>query len=124
MKKNSKFYFSSKQKGKWTEKIACGYLRLKGYTIIDRNFETNFGELDIIAKKRGIVIVVEVKSRFQKQSWHPLTAIGARKKKKINQLVQYYIQRNNLFDYNIRIDAITLERNFFWFTIKHYKNIF
>lgn len=123
MKKNN-FFFSSKKKGWLTEVIACCYLKLLGYNILDRNFRTKFGELDIIAKKEDIIIVFEVKSRFQKSNWHPLTAIDARKKKKLNQLTQSYIQIKNLFCKNIRIDIITLERKIFWFQIKHYKNIF
>ena len=123
MKRNNKKIFSTKQKGWLTENIAYCYLKLLGYTVLDRNFQTKFGELDIVAKKGKIVVIIEVKSRFQKNSWHPLTGIHNKKVQKLNQLTQYYIKVKKLFDTNIRIDAITLEKKFFWFQIKHYKGI-
>lgn len=123
MKKNKKLYFSSKKKGWLTEIIAYCYLKLLGYTILDRNFQTKFGELDIIAEKGKTIIIIEVKSRFQKNTWHPLSAIDTRKIKKLRQLTQYYIQVKKLFSRNTRIDVITLERKFFWFQVNHYKSI-
>jgi putative endonuclease len=124
MKKNKGSFFSTKKKGWLTETIAYFYLKICGYNILERNFQTRLGELDIIAKKKDTIIVFEVKSRFQKNSWHPLTAIDSRKKKKLNQLTRSYIQMKQLFCNNIRIDIITLEKKIFWFQVKHYKNIF
>jgi len=49
--------------GSWGEDQAAKYLRRKGYTIVERNFSCRYGELDIIAKKRGIIAFVEVKLR-------------------------------------------------------------
>ncbi len=48
--------------GNLGEDIACKYLIGKGYTILDRNYLKKFGELDIVAKKQGIIHFVEVKS--------------------------------------------------------------
>ena len=123
MKKSKKF-FSSKKKGFLSETIAYYYLKLLGYNIIDRNFHTEFGELDIIAEKKGIIFIIEVKSRFRKSSWHPLDAIDIRKKKKLQKLANYYLKVKKLFNRNIAFDAITLEWKVFWLQIKHYKNIF
>ena len=57
---------STKKKGWLAEWVACGYLVFRGYLIIEKNFRTSFGELDIIAKKNQTFVIVEVKSRYKK----------------------------------------------------------
>lgn len=99
-------------------------MRLHGYRIIQKNFTTNFGELDIIAQKNNVVVIVEVKSRYFKSDWHPLSSIDKKKQAKIKKLSKYYILYKDLQGVNLRIDAITLQRKFVFFVIKHYKNIF
>ena len=124
MRKNSNATFSTKQKGKLAEVVALFYLRFCGYKIIEKNFTTKFGELDIIAKKKDTIVIIEVKARYKQSEWHPLSAINQQKKMKIKNLVKYYIISRQLFGLNLRIDAVILKRCFFWFSIKHYKNLF
>jgi len=52
----------SRAKGDIAEERACEYLLEAGYTIVDRNVYSRFGELDIIAEKEGVLHFVEVKS--------------------------------------------------------------
>ncbi len=49
--------------GRRAETLACWYLRLKGYQILNRRFKTKLGEIDIVARKSNTVIMVEVKQR-------------------------------------------------------------
>jgi putative endonuclease len=51
------------QLGHRSEMIAAWFLRLKGYKIMARRFKTKVGEVDIIARKRDLIIMVEVKAR-------------------------------------------------------------
>ncbi|MCK5060772.1 YraN family protein [Candidatus Bipolaricaulota bacterium] len=51
------------QLGKWAEDIACEFLRKHGYGIIERNWQSRFGEIDIIARDKGTLVFVEVKMR-------------------------------------------------------------
>jgi putative endonuclease len=48
--------------GKESEQITAGYLKKRGFVIIEQNYESPLGEIDIIAKKKGVVHIVEVKS--------------------------------------------------------------
>ena len=82
------------------EWIACSYLVLRGYLIIERNFRTSFGELDIIAKINQTFVIIEVKSRYKKSDWHPLDAIDSKKRNKIRKLAKYYIAAKKLFGSN------------------------
>ena len=49
--------------GRWGEEQAARYLRRRGYVILGMNYGCRFGEIDIIAKKRGFVVFAEVKLR-------------------------------------------------------------
>jgi len=52
-----------KELGRYGENIASLYLEKKGYEVVRRNFCAKGGEIDIIAKKDGIMAFVEVKTR-------------------------------------------------------------
>ena len=52
-----------KSLGAWGEEQAARYLRLHGYSILDRNFSCRTGELDIVAKKGKFIVFAEVKTR-------------------------------------------------------------
>jgi putative endonuclease len=51
------------QTGISAESRACVYLIAKGYRILARRFKTPYGEIDIVARKRGLLAFVEVKAR-------------------------------------------------------------
>ncbi len=53
----------SRELGAWGEEQAARYLRRKGYTIVERNYACRFGEIDLIARRRGVIVFVEVKLR-------------------------------------------------------------
>ncbi len=86
-------------KGKWAEDVAAGYLKSNGYKILDRNFRTRFGEIDIIAFKQGTLIFVEVKygegGRFR---------VDRRKMNRIKMAANFYLKD---FEYDeVRLDVI------------------
>lgn len=49
--------------GRWGEEQAARYLKRRGYAIVGMNYACRFGEIDIIAKKRGFIVFAEVKLR-------------------------------------------------------------
>ncbi|MFA5934767.1 MAG: YraN family protein [Candidatus Paceibacterota bacterium] len=53
---------NNKEKGNLGESIACKYLTKKGFEIIERNYWQKCGEIDIIAKNKGLIHFIEVKS--------------------------------------------------------------
>lgn len=48
---------TSKEKGKKAEELALEYLISKGFEILEKNYKTSFGEIDIIAKKKNILFL-------------------------------------------------------------------
>lgn len=53
----------AERRGRWAESLASIWLSLKGYSLIAHRARTPAGELDIVAIKRGYLVIVEVKSR-------------------------------------------------------------
>lgn len=76
--------------GKTGELHACKYLKDNGYIIIDRNFKTPIGEIDIIAKKGGIIHFFEVKTRRGLNFGNPFEAITPLKKRRIRRTAEWY----------------------------------
>ena len=85
---------TSKEKGAKAEDLAVDYLISKGFKILERNFRTSFGEIDIIAKKKSTLIFVEVKSEFSKAEFFAEEKITQQKKKKISQVAEYFLLKN------------------------------
>lgn len=79
--------------GKQGEDIAISYLRKKGYGIIEKNFRTIFGEIDIIAKDKHAVVFVEVKARSDIAFGYPFEAVHSRKREKIKKVALSYMKR-------------------------------
>ncbi len=108
----------SREKGNIAEERAIEFLEKKGFFIVDRNFYSKFGEIDIIAKKDGILHFIEVKSSFKTNSLHPIYNITPKKLSKIIKTIDYFLIKNRI-DMPYSIDAIiVLEEN-----IEFYQNI-
>ena len=98
------------------------YLQTQGYEIVARNFYTKHGEIDLIAKKNGYLVFVEVKYRADERFGVPEAAVDFRKQKKIIAAAQYYMYKNRLpFDTPCRFDVagvtgseIRITENAFW----------
>ena len=88
------------------EKIAQDYLRNKGYEILEINFYTKKGEIDIIAKKDNCIIFVEVKTRTNLKFGTPAMAVNSTKKKHIKFASKIYLALNQLKECEIRFDVI------------------
>ena len=90
------------------EKIAGQYLEQLGYQIVEYNFHSRFGEIDIIAKHQGYLVFVEVKYRENDKSGHPLEAVSVSKQRTISKCAFYYMQKNKLHDVPVRFDVVAI----------------
>lgn len=88
------------------EKQAGEYLIRQGYEIIEYNFYSRHGEIDIIAMHEGYLVFVEVKYRKDSSSGYPLEAISFSKQKSICKCAMYYMKKNALFDVPVRFDVV------------------
>lgn len=106
---------SSKAKGDIAEDKAVIYLLKHGYRIVDRNYYTKFGELDIIAIKDGVMRFVEVKSG---ENFDPSINMTETKYKRMVKSIEVYLKKTSIklpfcLDFiSIHKDIITLTENF------------
>ena len=100
-----------KQVGILGEKIARDFLASRGYKILETNFRTPFGEIDIIGGRSGLTVFFEVKTRISEKYGAPLSSITPVKKKHIIKSVEYYLGSDTRKKERIRIDAISIKLN-------------
>ena len=110
--------------GIWGEEIAVGYLKKKGYHILDRNFRSRIGELDIIARKGNTVVFIEVKTRNNLKYGLPCEAITDNKKRHIKRMVNYYTMMNCTEGLDLRIDVIEILVKEGMVSVNHIENAF
>ena len=94
--------------GNYGEDLACSFLKNLGYTILDRNFRTRYGEIDIICSYKDIIIFLEIKSRYTNNYGLPIESVTYSKQKQIIKLSKSYIHLKNLYNFNIRYDIISI----------------
>ncbi len=113
----------TKELGDLGESLACEYLVKKGYKIVGRNYRINFGEIDIIARKKfsffarrdKTVHFVEVKTIIGGgESFFPEEKVDHKKRRKLIGLCQIWLQKNRFpqdIPYQIDVIGVLLDPN-------------
>uniref|UniRef100_A0A7V4NFZ5 UPF0102 protein ENT78_08320 n=1 Tax=Fervidobacterium pennivorans TaxID=93466 RepID=A0A7V4NFZ5_FERPE len=104
---------------KEAEELAVQFLKRNGYKIVERNYRTPFGEIDIIAKFNKTYVFVEVKSGTGVRI-NPSERVDIKKYEKINRSAEYYLRGKRYL--KAQIDVIEIVNNE-KLEIRHYKNI-
>jgi putative endonuclease len=94
--------------GKWGEEQAVQYLRNQGLKILERNFRTPVGEIDIVAQSRKELLFVEVKTRRGDRFGLPQEAVGVRKQRQIIRTAQWYLQQKGGGKLQPRFDVVAI----------------
>lgn len=92
--------------GQHYEKLAGRYLKRNGYQLVQRNFHSRYGEIDLIMRNHQFIVFVEVRYRSQPDQVHPLETITPRKQKAIQQTAQSFLQRSEWSVLQPRFDVI------------------
>lgn len=109
--------------GKAGEDAAVNFLIEHGYHIRDRNWRKNHLELDIVAEKDNMLIIIEVKTRTSTQFQNPQDAVNWRKVKHIIVAADAYIKHFGL-DLPVRFDILTVVGQQGQFHIEHIPDAF
>ena len=99
-----------KKLGKMGEDVSEIFLKRRGFHVIERSYRQRSGEIDIIAKKENMIVIVEVKTRASEEQGLAIEAVHYKKQKKIIQLAYLYVQEKECDDYEIRFDVIVIVR--------------
>ena len=93
------------QKG---EAIAERYLTKLGYEILERNYRSRFGELDLVARHKGVIIFIEVKTRTTIRKGLPCEAVNKEKQYRIRRMARYYLMTTGQSGEACRMDVIEI----------------
>ena len=96
--------------GRWGEQTAATYLEANGYTILERNFHTAHGEIDIIASKAGVLTFVEVKTRRSHTFAYPEDSVTQRKQAHMLSAAADYLQAHTESGESWQFDVVAIER--------------
>jgi putative endonuclease len=107
------------------ENIARSYLLKNHYSILDQNYYTHWGELDLFARKNKKVVFIEVKTRVGTKKGKPYEAINFYKIKALKRAIQYYLLQKKLTGCKLLLDVISiiLDNHLQVTDLKHFQNI-
>ena len=105
-------------KGREYEERVAELLERKGFRILERNYRSRFGEIDILAYHKGRYLVIEVKGGNSKNS-SPGERIDCKKLKRLLLTWQHYAVERNLKDTNgvLFLGAVVKGRNIEFFPV-------
>jgi putative endonuclease len=99
------------QFGKKSENLAVWYLKKSGYKILEKNYRTQIGEIDIIAKEKKTIVFVEVKSRRSIRYGSPKWSVTHQKQRKISMVALQYLKSIRQTDAKARFDVVAITSN-------------
>ena len=101
--------FARINSGKKGEGLAVSYLKKQGYKIIERNYKTKLGEIDIIADCKGCICFIEVRARNNQAFGLPEETILKKKQLQVSRAALAYIKRYKLEDKSCRFDVVSIK---------------
>lgn len=109
--------------GRKGEQIATDFLLKNDYEILERNWRFQKAEVDIIARKEGVLAIIEVKTRSTNEFGNPQDFVKQKKIKLLTKAVNEYVIQNDL-DIEVRFDIIAITQSKEKFDIEHLENAF
>jgi putative endonuclease len=97
-----------RQLGNAGEDLAAAALKKQGYKILERNYTTPLGEIDLIARQGKTLVIIEVKTRKSTRFGSPQEAVSAAKQAKLRRLAYYYLKDRRLTSAPVRFDVVAI----------------
>jgi putative endonuclease len=97
---------SRQQLGALGERHAARMLRARGFRLLEANYRTKFGELDLIARDGDTLVFVEIRTRTSEAVVTPMESVNAEKQARIARLARYYRRARRLSDCHCRYDVV------------------
>ena len=94
--------------GKQAENMACDYLQKRGMTLVERNFRTRRGEIDLIMYDRQDLVFVEMKYRYSNRFGSAQEAITGAKLMRLRAAASAFLRQRQPPSQALRLDALTL----------------
>jgi putative endonuclease len=92
------------------EAIVARWYEERGYAVLDRNWRTRTGELDLVVGARALVVFCEVKARTTNDFGSGVEAVGVAKQKRIRRLAAEWLAQARLGPRQVRFDVASVTR--------------
>ena len=107
------------------EEVALSFLSGLGYQLLEKNYRSRFGEIDLIMQDGRVLVFIEVKARRSTLYGVPQEAVGAVKQAKIRRVAEQYLQYKGKEDCQLRFDVVAVRFHKTGnCTIDHFKSAF
>jgi putative endonuclease len=111
--------------GRNGEQRALAFLKGDGFAILETNYQSKTGEIDIIARKRNLIVFVEVKTRLSARYGYPEEAVDRKKAQRMIKTAKQFLVSKRLYEKtDIRFDVLAVLKKDAGFEIEHFKNAF
>ena len=94
--------------GRRGEQWAVDHLERSGMRVVDRNWRSRAGELDIVAREGPVLVVAEVKTRTSVDHGHPAEAVDIAKRRRLHALARAWARQHRVRATRIRVDVIAI----------------
>jgi putative endonuclease len=88
------------------EDVAAAALKKQGYKVLERNYRTPLGEIDLIARHGGALVFIEVKTRTSSRFGAGQDAVHHGKQARLRKLADYYLKQKRLGEVPVRFDVV------------------
>lgn len=85
---------SHRHRGVSAEEDGVAWLRDNGYEILDRNVQSRYGEIDVVARQEETLCFVEIKARTSTRLGSPLEAVTTAKQRRLTRCAEAYLMGN------------------------------
>lgn len=91
------------------EKSACKFIKKEGYRVIEKNYRTKYGEIEIIGIEGDTLCFAEVKSRSRSDYGTPEQFVTKHKQKRLWKTASIYIEEKKPESENFRFDVVAVD---------------
>lgn len=94
--------------GRRGEQWAVDHLERSGMRVVDRNWRSRAGELDIVAREGPVLVVAEVKTRTSLERGHPVEAVDVAKRRRLRALARAWARQHRVRAARVRVDTVAI----------------
>jgi putative endonuclease len=95
-------------RGRWGEDLAAAFYERRGYRLLDRNWRSPTGELDLVLEHDGVIVFSEVKARRTARYGAPAEAVGPAKQRRIRLLAGEWLTAHGRGRPMTRFDVVAI----------------
>ena len=95
--------------GERGEMVGWDYLRRRGYKILEKNYRTPIGEIDVIAQKDGRIVFLEIKTRSNSSFGRPEESVDTFKQRKLIRIAQWYLKKRKMEEAAVSFDVLAVD---------------